>query len=87
MLELWIENALHKRQGQALTNFKETLPDASSDLAHQILKDPYCFDFLTLADDTREKEIESGLMAHIQKFLTELGGWLRVCRKAISSGC
>jgi YhcG PDDEXK nuclease domain len=44
-----------------------------SDLAQQILKDPYNFDFLTLADDAHEREVEDGLVEHIQKFLVELG--------------
>ena len=69
----WIDSALHKRQGKAITNFKHTLPSPQSDLAHQTLKDPYCFDFLTLSDKFQEKELEDGLIEHIQKFLLELG--------------
>jgi hypothetical protein len=45
----------------------------SSDLAQQLLKDPYNFDFLTLSKDADEREVETGLVAHIQKFLLELG--------------
>ncbi len=41
-----IELSLHKRQGQAVTNFKDKLPSRQSDLAHYTLKDPYIFDFL-----------------------------------------
>jgi len=41
-------------QGGAITNFKEKLPDIHSDLAMQTLKDPYCFDFLTLTKDYNE---------------------------------
>lgn len=41
----------------AVTNFKEKLPDYNSDLAIQTLKDPYCFDFLTLTDNYNEKEV------------------------------
>lgn len=73
MLEMWIENDLCKRQGKALTNFKVTLPKPQSDLAHQTLKDPYCFDFLALTNEAIEKDIEDGLIEHIQKFLLELG--------------
>jgi predicted nuclease of restriction endonuclease-like (RecB) superfamily len=73
VLEMWIESNLYHRQGKAPNNFQKTLPPLHSDLAEQTLKDPYCFDFLTLIDEAREKEIESGLMDHLQKFLLELG--------------
>jgi predicted nuclease of restriction endonuclease-like (RecB) superfamily len=69
----WIEGNLYKRQGKSLTNFKQTLPAPQSDLARQTLKDPYCFDFLTLREEFDEKELEDGLIEHIQKFLIELG--------------
>jgi len=72
-LILWIESDLYNRQGKAITNFKQTLPAPHSDLAEQILKDPYNFDFLTIDSQARERDIEQGLMAHIQRFLIELG--------------
>ncbi len=72
-LILWIESDLYSRQGKAITNFKATLPAPHSDLAAQTLKDPYNFDFLTIDEKAREREVELGLMAHIQKFLLELG--------------
>ena len=68
-----IETGLFERQGKAVTNFKRTLPPSQSDLAQQSLKDPYTFDFLTLADGFRERELEKGLLDHIQRFLLELG--------------
>jgi predicted nuclease of restriction endonuclease-like (RecB) superfamily len=73
VLVIQIEADLHHRQGKALTNFQRTLPAPQSDLARQLLKDPYNFDFLTLADDAHERELETGLVEHIQKFLLELG--------------
>lgn len=73
VLEHQIESGLFKRQGKAITNFKATLPPLQSDLAQQVLKDPYNFDFLTLATDARERELEHGLIEHIRKFLLELG--------------
>ena len=73
MLTIWIENDLYHREGKAITNFKAALPASQSDLAQQSLKDPYVFDFLTLHKDHLEKEIEDGLVKHIQKFLIELG--------------
>ena len=68
-----IETQLHKREGKAVTNFKHTLPPPQSDLAEQTLKDPYNFDFLTLGSDAHERDLELGLLEHIQRFLLELG--------------
>ncbi len=73
ILTVQIETRLHERQGKALTNFTATLPPERSELARQTLKDPYVFDFLTLAGDARERELEQGLLDHIQHFLMELG--------------
>lgn len=73
MLTIWIENNLYRREGKATTNFKMTLPALQSDLAQQTLKDPYVFDFLTLHKEHLEKDLEDGLVNHIQKFLIELG--------------
>ena len=73
MLVHWIESDLFSRQGSAITNFQSTLPAPQSDLAQQLIKDPYTFDFLTLASDAAERELEQGLLAHIRKFLLELG--------------
>jgi predicted nuclease of restriction endonuclease-like (RecB) superfamily len=73
VLVLQIESSLYRRQGKAQTNFAQALPAPQSDLAQQILKDPYNFDFLTLAADAREKELEAGILEHIRKFLLELG--------------
>jgi predicted nuclease of restriction endonuclease-like (RecB) superfamily len=68
-----IETSLHKRSGTAVTNFDRTLPSPQSDLAQQITKDPYTFDFLMLGEDARERELEQGLLAHLKNFLLELG--------------
>ena len=73
VLTHYIETQLHKREGKAVTNFKHTLPPAQSDLAEQTLKDPYNFDFLTLRSDAHERDLEQGLLEHIQRFLLELG--------------
>jgi predicted nuclease of restriction endonuclease-like (RecB) superfamily len=61
------------REGKALTNFQQTLPPTDSDLAVQILKDPYNFDFLTLASSAQERELERGLLLHLRDLLLELG--------------
>lgn len=73
VLEHQIETGLYARQGKAVTNFARTLPPPQSDLARQILKDPYNFDFLTLGEDAHERHLEAGLLAHIREFLLELG--------------
>lgn len=68
-----IKNSAHTRQGEAVTNFTERLPSPHSDLARQLLKDPYVFDFLTLEEPFHERELEVGLVHHLEKFLLELG--------------
>jgi predicted nuclease of restriction endonuclease-like (RecB) superfamily len=68
-----IESGLYRRQGKALTNFTRTLPAPQSELAQQIVKDPYNFDFLTIAEEARERELEGALIDHIRDFLLELG--------------
>jgi predicted nuclease of restriction endonuclease-like (RecB) superfamily len=73
ILTLMIDNQAHERQGRAVHNFQRTLPTPQSDLAEQVLKDPYIFDFLTLAEPFRERELEVGLLRHVEKFLLELG--------------
>ncbi|MBI4669272.1 MAG: DUF1016 family protein, partial [Elusimicrobia bacterium] len=73
MLVHHIESGLYERQGKAVTNFKRTLPPPQSDLAQEAIKDPYTFDFLTLAEGAHERQLEQGLLDHIQQFLLELG--------------
>ena len=73
ILELQIAGRAHERHGRALTNFPATLPPADSDMAVQVFKDPYLFDFLGTADPRREREVEQALVDHIQRFLLELG--------------
>jgi predicted nuclease of restriction endonuclease-like (RecB) superfamily len=73
VLGLMITGEAHKREGRALTNFKERMPLPQSDLAQQTLKDPYIFDFLTLEEPFHERELETGLLHHLEKFLLELG--------------
>lgn len=68
-----IETGAHERQGQAVTNFARTLPPAQSDLAREVLKDPYHFDFLALGPAVKEEDIRRGLLQHLRDFLVELG--------------
>jgi predicted nuclease of restriction endonuclease-like (RecB) superfamily len=68
-----IESGRLHRQGKAVANFDRTLPAPQSDLARDITKDPYNFDFLTLGDDAHERDLERGLLDHLRHFLLELG--------------
>ena len=73
VLALQIEHRAHQRHARAITNFKATLPPADSDMAVQVFKDPYVFDFLGTADPRREREVEQALVDRTQRFLLELG--------------
>ncbi len=73
ILVLQIEQRLHERHGNLISNFTTTMPPTDSDMAAQIFKDPYLFDFVGTADTRREREVEDALVNHIQRFLLELG--------------
>lgn len=73
VLVLQIKSGLYEREGKGLTNFQRVLPRPDSDLAEQILKDPYNFDFLTVTEAAKEREIERGLLLHLRDLLLELG--------------
>lgn len=68
-----IERNLFARQGSAITNFDATLPKQQSDLAKQLIKDPYHFDFISLRENAQERDLEDALVTHIRDFLVELG--------------
>jgi len=72
-LALQIDAQAHARHGKAVSNFAAVLPPNQSDLVQQSLKDPYVFDFLTLAEPFHERELETELVRHVQQFLLELG--------------
>lgn len=73
VLLLMIKSEAHRRQGKAVTNFERLLPSPQSDLVQQTLKDPYIFDFLTLQEPYRERELETKLVHQLERFLLELG--------------
>ena len=72
-LATMIRGKAYDRQGQTVSNFSAHLPEPQSELAQQVLKDPYFFDFLTLEEPFHERELETGLIRHLEKFLLELG--------------
>lgn len=68
-----IESGLHRRQGQALTNFAQTLSSRQSELAQELIKDPYSFDYLSLGPQMSERALERGLLEHLRSLILELG--------------
>jgi len=68
-----IDSKLYVRKGSAITNFTTTLPGPQSELAQQLIKDPYVLDFMTLASDAKERDLENALIDHLKEFLLELG--------------
>lgn len=73
MLMNFLDTNLYEREGKAISNFEITLPSPRSDLAQEMTKDPYNFDFLAIRDKYDEKDLKDALMANIQSFLLELG--------------
>ncbi len=73
VLEYQIETNLYNRQGKSISNFETTLPTPQSDLANELFKDPYHFNFLELSEKVKEIDLEKALVAHISQFLLELG--------------
>jgi predicted nuclease of restriction endonuclease-like (RecB) superfamily len=73
ILVMQIESQAHLRLGAAQTNFINTLPAPQSDLARDLIKDPYIFDFLGLLEPTNERQIEKALINNLKDFLIELG--------------
>ncbi len=68
-----IESGLYHRQGKAATNFTRTLPSPQSELAQEMVKDPYNFEFLALAEEARERDLERAVIQQLRDFLLELG--------------
>lgn len=69
----FLNTGLYERQGKALTNFQYTLPDVTGDLAQELTKDPYNFDFLSIRKDYNERQLKDALLMNITNFLVELG--------------
>lgn len=73
VLVMQIESGLYGRQGKAVTNFERVLPAPQSELAQNLLKDPYNFEFLGLGKEALERDVENALLAHLKNFFVELG--------------
>ena len=76
-----ISGQLHEREGKALSNFQRTLPPPGSDMAERILRDPYNFDFLTLAEPFAERELEKGAPDAPSRPATRARPRIRIHRK------
>lgn len=61
------------KHGALANNFTETLPVPEADEVKSLLKDPYIFDMLTFTDQYNERDVEIGLVKHVEKFLMEMG--------------
>ena len=84
MLDTHLKLGEYNRVGNSTTNFGLTLPTIQSDLAQQVLKDPYSFDFLTLSENYKERELEDALTENITRFLLELGSGFAYVGRQIS---
>ena len=69
----YLDTDLYERQGKALTNFGQILPDETSDLAQEITKDPYDFAFTGITGHYNEQLLKDKLLGNITQFLIELG--------------
>lgn len=72
-LDHMIDSELFLRQGRAISNFNTRLPQPAGELAQELTKDPYIFDFVNLADTYKERELKDALLSEITRFLLELG--------------
>jgi predicted nuclease of restriction endonuclease-like (RecB) superfamily len=66
-------NRSMERTGAAPSNFTRQLAAADSELAQQMAKDPYNFEFLGLSGEVAERELENALTSRITETLQELG--------------
>ncbi|MBY0378976.1 MAG: PDDEXK nuclease domain-containing protein [Burkholderiales bacterium] len=79
-----IESELYQREGKAINNFETQLPQPQSDLASQVLKDPYVFDFVRMTKEYTERDLERELVNHISHFLLELGNGFAYIGKQVN---
>ncbi|MHB8696222.1 MAG: PDDEXK nuclease domain-containing protein [Solirubrobacteraceae bacterium] len=73
VLEAQISTGLRERSGTAITSFDHALPPADSELVRDAIKDPYNFEFLKLADRSKERDLETALLRDVESFLMEMG--------------
>lgn len=64
---------VYESSGKAQNNFSTALPKEQNDIAQEIVKDPYHFDFLCFSKDYKEADLQKGLEENICKYLLELG--------------
>lgn len=73
VLDHMLDTSLHLRKGKAVSNFNLQLPQPAGELAQELTKDPYIFDFVNLMQPYKERELKEALLSEITRFLLELG--------------
>lgn len=73
VLLTFLDTDLYEREGRAVTNFNVTLPKEQGDLARELTRDPYCFDFVEVRSNFEERELKDALLKNIEMFMMELG--------------
>ena len=74
VLQHQIDNQSYAKYLLNQTNFDQTLPPEIKAQAVLAVKDHYTFDFLGLADEHSERELELALVQNLRSFLSEMGG-------------
>ena len=73
VLENQFKQQFYEHYGQGQTNFSQTLPALTADMAQEVVKDPYWFDFVSVSQKARERDIEKQLVEHVTRYLLEMG--------------
>ena len=68
-----IASRLHERQAAAISNFDRTLQAGDAETVQRITRDPLVLDFVQLADGAKERDLETALLADIERFMLALG--------------
>jgi hypothetical protein len=73
VLDNFLDTDLYDRQGKAISNFAYALPAPASDLAQEMTKDPYNFNFLIIDKQYDEALLKDALVDNVIKLLMEFG--------------
>ncbi|MHC5745496.1 MAG: PDDEXK nuclease domain-containing protein [Nostoc sp.] len=69
-----IENQTYEKTLLNQTNFDKTVPAEIRNQLKLAVKDEYTFDFLELADEHSERQLEQAILTRVEPFLQEMGG-------------
>lgn len=70
---LFERTAISKKPEETITNELKSLQDSKAISSDLVFRDPYFLDFLGLADNYSEKDLESSILAELQRFIIEIG--------------